>query len=57
MAMVVMGGICVQSITAIRIIIRLLCWKLVINCLGYFVVVISCYHGDGIDERHVYKVS
>ena len=27
MAMVVMGGMCVQSITAIRTIIRLLCWK------------------------------
>ena len=26
MAMVVMGGMCVQSITAIRTIIRLLCW-------------------------------
>ena len=27
MVMVVMGGMCVQSITAIRTIIRLLCWK------------------------------
>ena len=27
MAMVVMDGMCVQSITAIRTIIRLLCWK------------------------------
>ena len=27
MAIVVMGGMCVQSIKAIRTIIRLLCWK------------------------------
>ena len=27
---------------------------LVINCLRLFV---DCYHGDGSDGRHVYKVS
>ena len=31
--------------------------EIVINCLRLFVVVIYCYHGDGSDGRHVYKVS
>ena len=46
----VMGGMCVQSITAICTIIRLLCWW---YCLRLFVVVIYCYHGDGSNRRHV----
>ena len=50
MAMVVMGGMCVQSITAIRKAIML---EIVINCLRLFVVVLYCYHGDGSDGRHV----
>ena len=47
MAMVVMGDMCVQSIMAIRTIIRLV---KVIKCLRLFVVVI---YGDGSDGRHV----
>ena len=41
MATVVMGGMCVQRITAIHTIICVI----VINCLRLFVVVIYCYHG------------
>ena len=46
MTMVVMGDKCVQSITAIRTIIRLLCDQLL--------KALCCCHGDGSDWRHVY---
>ena len=49
MAMVVMGGTCVQSITAIRTTMVII----VINCLRLSAVVIYCCHGNGSDGRRV----